>query len=721
MVVLVDCSDSASPYLPSISRILSRFVDGARPGDSFACYQFSKNAVLIASGRITARDEMKQLKQQLLQLRPAGPYTSYFPALERGLADIKASAAVRPTAERLLLLITDGRRHPEDTRSETATLAELLKRHSDLKTGNNYSFYCFSVGGRIEKDLQSYLLAAGANLVNWPENKDLLEKITLVEARITDQASHIGRIPETLSHSFFYINFVTRRPSRELTMIEVSVDAEFTKGTLDRFFNVRPRRIECKQGPWAEKLALETRGFPMGDYSGVFLFQPSEPETLLLSPRRLPFDFSIAESLRVHAPSLAFGPTGFGGPFEETRTISITPRGADFPTSLDAVSISRDIELPEGLELKVSPSLKTKEIVVAVTVSFSERLPKQAGGKYEGAIRLVSAGWAFTQSEIPISVEVAGQGAGFRRVGLYVGIAAVCLAAVILLPLVSRRARAVFADFRMHKTLPVGKLIVTKDPTRGTVRNINLARLSEKKRANEVLVGTGEGVDVELPHRSMMDKTYMFSGLKTRDDVHTIVQAVRGTDEVLINDKSRTGQVQLMHFDSIKFGAFEFRFEAPKPLNQAVLYFLNSEVKQGWPLTWDTKTEGFHFLDRANLPSRKDSYVRFYELKAAAFVRDFDGELTKDALSLKVPRAGHLMKIIFADGEEITGHVFDWKNLGDKFYFFPDSMGDNVLFFLIERNTLKDIKLIQEDKEGAQRAQQKFAGILEKMKRGIGR
>jgi len=101
-------------------------------------------------------------------------------------------------------------------------------------------------------------------------------------------------------------------------------------------------------------------------------------------------------------------------------------------------------------------------------------------------------------------------------------------------------------------------------------------------------------------------------------------------------------------------------------------------------------------------------------------VRDFDNELTKHLLSLKVPRAGHHVKLIFADEEEITGYVFDWKDPGDKFHFFPDSLGENVLFFLVEKHTLKDIILHRQDAEAARRAQAGFASILEKLKKEIG-
>ena len=70
----------------------------------------------------------------------------------------------------------------------------------------------------------------------------------------------------------------------------------------------------CRQEPWSDTFKFETRGFTRGAYAGTFILKPSEPRVLLLSPRTVNFDFSVAEGLRVLIPELLeFGPTGFRG------------------------------------------------------------------------------------------------------------------------------------------------------------------------------------------------------------------------------------------------------------------------------------------------------------------------------------------------------------------------------------------------------------------------
>jgi hypothetical protein len=77
------------------------------------------------------------------------------------------------------------------------------------------------------------------------------------------------------------------------------------------------------------------------------------------------------------------------------------------------------------------------------------------------------------------------------------------------------------------------------------------------------------------------------------------------------------------------------------------------------------------------------------------------------------------VRLSLADQEELVGYILNWQDPGEKFYLFPDSMGDNVMFFVIEKNTLKDMSLLREDERGAKRARAELARVLGKMKKEI--
>jgi len=721
VVILVDSSESVTPYLSSLMGIVTRFVTGGRYGDSFTCYQFSNQPVFFAGKRVEEEGDIARVKSQVGQLRSVSEYTNYSPVLERAMQDIEVFHNERPGNEIFLLLITDGRRYKEDTSSEKGAFSELLRRYPNLRVGTDYFFYCFFIGDKSEKDLESYIRSCGGYFVRWPEDKAWLDKLTLVDMRVSDAILSLPNMTSAPTHTSFTIGFYPRRPPTETSLMELSVEAEFAEKTLDRFFDVNPRRFVCQQKPWRQKFDLEVRGFGKGDYSGTFMFQPSDSQTLLLSPRVMDFRFTIMEPLQVIVPSpLRFGPTDLHGEYEEAKYISVVPGRTDFPDDPATITITPDIELPEGVELQTSSTSSQREILINITVARSRSISKEAVGEYKGTIRLDSrADWALTTNSIPVSVKVSKREVGLGKVKYYMAAVIGCIVVLALIILAREKTRIAIKDFLAHKARPAGKLIVTSDPTKGLAKGINLDRLSEKQSAKEILVGMGKASHVELPHRSMMDKRYMFSGIRTPDEVHTIVQAIGGTDEVIVNNISRTGEIQLRHLDTIKLGAFEFRYEVPKPLRQAVLYFLNGDVWQGWPLNWNIDSEGFSFLRRDTLPDRKELYVRFYELKALAFVRDFEGELTKRLLSQKVPRDGHRVRLIFADQEELTGYIFNWKDPGEKFYFLPDTMGDNILFFLIERHTVKEMSVLEDDGKGAERAQREFARVLDPMKKDI--
>jgi hypothetical protein len=713
VVFLIDASTRQSSYLAAITGILQRFVAGARPGDSFSCYQFSNNPLLVAKGKIRNEKDIADIQRQLLQLHEAEKSTNYSPAIERGLTDLLELSRQHPSHDRLLVLITDGR-GAEDNWSERFTFEALLRGFPRLQDGSTYPFVCFYIGGSIEKDLQSFLLSAGARLVYWPSDDGWLDHVTLSDICITEREKNLGGMPEVPFFSTFTLSFNPRRPPDRLTMVELDLEENLTDKSLDRLFDIRPRRIICKQQPWTETFSLETRGFRRGEYAGRFLFYPSEPQRTFVYPRSIPFHFSVSSALRVTVPEpLQFGPTGLKGKYQEAKEIYIQAERGDAPNNLKAIEVDADISLPEGLQAQVHPVLREGVFEVQVAVSMNEEVADSAQGRYEGTIRFSSPiGWVFSRNEIPFSVNVQKKPFNFRRLSFYTALAAGALvAAGLMLLFLFRTIRTEIGDYVAKRAKPVGKLVPVKDPTRGLAKTINLFSLAERKRKKEVVIGIGEGVDVEMSHISMVDKTFHIAGRREDNKVRTLIES-RNRAQVVINGSPRVGETPLKHLDQVKLGAFEFRYEEPLPLQQVVLYFLSGEVLQGWLLEWDLEKDGFHFIERTEDAQPAEKYARFYELKAVAFVRDFDGEVTKNLLSLRMPKDGHRVYIMFADEEEMSGHILEWEPSGDKFYFFPHSMGLNLMFLLIERHTVTELRLLKEKKSAAKAAQKRFEGLL---------
>jgi hypothetical protein len=721
VVVLVDCSTSAQPYIQPIKGILNRFVSGSRKGDSFTCYQFSKSPILVAKKKIKRAGDIGQLRTQLQSIRTRDKLTNYATALERAMEEITASYNERPKNERVLILITDGRRHADDPKSERKALERLLARYSRIKAREDFSFYCFFIGDSPAEDLQNYLNAVGVYSTTWPRNPGQLDKLTIADVYILDSTVSLGHIPDVRADETFSITFSPRRPPVDTTLIKLETRTDFGEATLDRHFSVTPTYVECQKQEWSEKFNLETRGFGKGSYSGAFTFRPNQPRALLLYPRTIDFDFSISGGLRVNIPgSLVFGPTGLRGRYGEKKQISITPTRAGLPGSAKAVSVSVDMEVPEGVEVTLTKTMTPDAIDIEVAVVRDQSLSARAAGRYEGKIVITSQkGWHLSDQEIPIAVDISEKQSASGGSLLYVAvITVICIGVIALILFYARGGRQGITEYFSQSKSPVGKLVLTYDPTRGTGANINLDRLSEVHGANEITVGVGPGNHVELSHFSMVGKEYIFSGQKEGEEVLTVVKAGQGKDEVVINEMSHTGEVVLRHLNDLKLGSFEFRYEMSRPMRQVVLYHLNGEVRQGWLRSWNVKAEGFHFLLRDD--PKKEIYVRYYDLKAVAFVRDFEGELCERHLSLIAPRSGHRVRIFFSDKEELTGYILNWEDPRDRFYFFPDSMGDNVLLFLVDNNAVSNVALLAEDEKGAMRAKRLLRTLLEETSRQVG-
>ncbi|RJP15672.1 MAG: VWA domain-containing protein [Candidatus Abyssobacteria bacterium SURF_5] len=721
VVFLVDSSESMTAYLPAIVGILHRFAGGASEGDSFTCYQFSKNPVMISTGTVRQPSDIKNLQAQLLQLRGTGSGTNFSPALEKGLTEIRKSYRRAHRNDRLLVLITDGR-GPENPSTEKITLTSLKTKFSDLEVGLNYHFVCFYMGDIVEADLQSFLNSVGARVVHWPKDKRWLQQATLADVRVVEEEKNIGGVPEIPAHTIFTLSFFPRRPPDRLEMIEMDIEDIVGGKTVDRLFDIRPYRIMCQSKPWSETFHLESRGFARGDYGGRFFFYPSDPQLLMVNPFSIPFRFSVSESLKVFlSQPIHFGPVELEGIYKETRDLYILPMWQEFPDKLEAVRVEADIALPEGLRLNVLPVHQPREIVVYLTLSREEDAPPLTEGEYEGKIRFSSpTGWTFDRRELPIMVSVREKPLNLKLIAFYVagGAGALILAAVAVLSLSGVRQSAY--DYLTKKADPAGKLILLKDPTRGLATDINISRAAKKSKIKSVVIGTGEGIDVEISHISLVDKRYILTGTRSDDVVQTFLQASPPGTQVIINEMALSGRVPLNHLDRVKIGAFEFRYEQPMPLRQVVLHYLSGEVKQGWLLDWDITAEGFSFLLRERAAQPIKSYARFHELKAVTFVRDFDGDVSRNLLSLKPPRTGHLAQIVFADDEELTGYVFEWKQPADKFYIFPKSKGENILFLLVERHTLKGFRLLKENRSGARRAKKHFTQLMKTLTEKFG-
>ena len=93
-------------------------------------------------------------------------------------------------------------------------------------------------------------------------------------------------------------------------------------------------------------------------------------------------------------------------------------------------------------------------------------------------------------------------------------------------------------------------------------------------------------------------------------------------------------------------------------------------------------------------PADRGTPVRFAELKAVFFVKDFAGDPVHTEATGASQLPGKKIEVIFADGEKLIGSsvAYNPKNLG--FFMQPaDPAGNNERIFVINRN-VKQVKVL---------------------------
>jgi len=117
---------------------------------------------------------------------------------------------------------------------------------------------------------------------------------------------------------------------------------------------------------------------------------------------------------------------------------------------------------------------------------------------------------------------------------------------------------------------------------------------------------------------------------------------------------------------------------------QVVVKFLDGRFQKGWVENFQPQT-GKAILDSAE--GRTE--ITLSDLKAIFFLREPNALPAKEE-TLKP--GGTKVKILFADGEELTGYTYAFKHQEEGFFLFPTSKTDsNERVYVIKKNTIRVI------------------------------
>ena len=114
--------------------------------------------------------------------------------------------------------------------------------------------------------------------------------------------------------------------------------------------------------------------------------------------------------------------------------------------------------------------------------------------------------------------------------------------------------------------------------------------------------------------------------------------------------------------------------------NKVVLRFRDGRLLKGSVSDFTPNRNLFHFKSALAAPREKPIEVRFEEIKALFFVRDFKGNpqrVEKRDLDGSLPVAGRKIRVVFQDGEVMVGTTNGYQPGRPGFFVVPADQGSN--------------------------------------------
>ncbi len=131
------------------------------------------------------------------------------------------------------------------------------------------------------------------------------------------------------------------------------------------------------------------------------------------------------------------------------------------------------------------------------------------------------------------------------------------------------------------------------------------------------------------------------------------------------------------------------RLRKKRQKQRLVVRFSDGRILKGTSYTIDLDAAGFHLLPRETHADESE-YVRFADVKAVFFVRDFDGKFDRKAVQEEWVPEGSEVTVEFPDGEVVEG--FSLTSLDEdrpRFHMIPkDQKGNNISMIVERANTL---------------------------------
>ncbi len=130
------------------------------------------------------------------------------------------------------------------------------------------------------------------------------------------------------------------------------------------------------------------------------------------------------------------------------------------------------------------------------------------------------------------------------------------------------------------------------------------------------------------------------------------------------------------------------------PKQRLVVRYADGRILKGTSYTIDTESRGFYVDPKdSSTDGSQPVFVRFSDLKAVFFVRDFDGKYSDKEQHQEWFPEGHEMTVKFKDSEVIEGYALKtYDERAPRFHLIPKEPGNNISV-LVERGSIAQLAL----------------------------
>jgi len=714
IVFLVDTSSSMRDIFDGVKKSIRDYVRQGQPGDNVVIISFAEKVELRIRQRISSDEDVKLIERELDKMEPTGDFTYITAALDRGMEELRTLASKDPTHLRTLVLMSDGKNNPPPDISEPLTFEEVLQRYPGLLKAADSSFYYLSLGKNPDPEVLSFMeTVEGSSFETGkvtPETAKGKPPLALAQVFVEPVSIDLGAVFGPKATVTVSLAFFPARGNPSGRAIAISMSSRFRENpSWSTTIEVFPALIDCSAKPWTREIRLKIDSLHEGTLVGTVELKPVEGDALFIEPTEIPVTMMIRqpEMRVVQRESLDFGPIDPRRRFEQSRIITLVPNAA---AAGEEIQVKQDIALPEGLTMNTRIERRGQARDIIITVESSDEFQPLHSMVIEGKVRLSGARHviAFSKNDIEVRIKVRPPAArGRALVGLFSRVTS------LLVPVLAVVVGVVvigLAGYWLLRPRPEsafeGKLVLLhlKGKASEVSRTIavNLNDIGKTLRRDSLTIGSSTDAGIVLPHKSVAAHHCDVYVSIDEGSKHICIEPV-GDNSVIVNMQRIAEPTPLSDKDLVEIGAYTFRFENPHPFKQIVVKFLDGRILKGTPSSWDIDTEGFNLLPRDALPgSEEEIYVRFGDLKAVYFVRDFDGQIGKKIVSPSKQIRGTHLRLTFHDKEVMEGFTSEaYTASSPRFYFFPADQTGNTISLVVERMHLISLEEIMPQQRNA--------------------